>query len=486
MRSSLCEGGASVPEIDLLDVRCGSVTAPAGCGKTQLIADSLSRHSNQKPILILTHTNAGVAALRSRLERAGVKSSSFRLATLDGWALRTLKTFPGRSAIDVEHLELADPRNDYPAIKRAAASLLAGTHIDDILDASYSRVIVDEYQDCGLEQHQMVRHLSTVLPTVVLGDPMQEIFSWQGDHPNWHDDICATFQPAGELDTPWRWIRAGTEAFGRWLLEARQILMAGDKIDLRGAPAEVEWVHLDGADDDAKQRKACLAKSPQPRGDVLIMAAGVQRDRQREIARQTPGAVTVENVDLTDVIDFAGSIDLDQPGDLRTVLNFASAVTTNVEGAELMRRIDVLEREAGRKEVTTVEAAAINYKRSGSAEDLIRLFLALESKPGARTFRPEILRTCLQALRSHDPGGKDTFLDAALRIREQSRMLGRRVPPRAVGSPLLLKGLEADVAVILNAAEFDRMRSRNTKNLYVAITRGSRKLIVCSASRWIG
>lgn len=473
-------------EIDLLDVRCGSVTAPAGCGKTQLIADSLGRHTRRKPILILTHTNAGVAALRFRLERAGVQSSSYRLATLDGWALRTLKTFPARSEIDVDHLELANPRDDYPAIKRAVAALLAGTHIDDILDASYSRVIVDEYQDCGPEQHQMVCHLSTVLPTVVLGDPMQEIFSWQGAHPDWDDDICTTFKPAGELDTPWRWIRAGTEGFGRWLLVTRQILMAGGQIDLRDAPPEVEWVHLDGADDDSKQRQACLAKSPQPRGDVLIMAAGVQRDRQREIARQTPGAVTVENVDLTDVIDFAGSVVLDQPGDLKTVLDFASAVTTNVDGTELMRRIDVLERGAGRKEATVAEAAAIDYKKSGSAEDLIKLFVALENKPGARTFRPEILRACVQALRSCVPGGQDTFLEAALRIREQSRTMGRRVPPRAVGSPLLLKGLEADVAVILNAAEFDRVRSRNTKNLYVAITRASRKLIVCSASPLIG
>lgn len=166
--------------------------------------------------------------------------------------------------------------------------------------------------------------------------------------------------------------------------------MAGDQIDLRDAPPEVEWVHLDGADDDAKQRQASLAKSPQPRGDVLIMAAGVQLDRQREIARQTPGAVTVENVDQTDVIDFAGSVDLDQPEDLKTVLDFASAVTTNAEGAELMRRIDVLERGAGRKEAAAAEAAAIDYKKSGSAEDLIKLFVALENKPGARTFRPEI------------------------------------------------------------------------------------------------
>lgn len=48
-------------------------------------------------------------------------------------------------------------------------------------------------------------------------------------------------------------------------------------------------------------------------------------------------------------------------------------------------------------------------------------------------------------LRSCAPGVPNAFLDAAIRIREQSRMIGRRVPPRAAGSPLLLKGLEADI-----------------------------------------
>ncbi|WP_197706421.1 hypothetical protein [Magnetospirillum sp. 15-1] len=49
-----------------------------------------------------------------------------------------------------------------------------------------------------------------------------------------------------------------------------------------------------------------------------------------------------------------------------------------------------------------------------------------------------------------------------------------RVPKRAVGSTLLLKGLEADVVVVLNA------HTLNAKNLYVAMTRGSRLLTVCS------
>ena len=60
-------------EIDLRAIERGTVTAPAGCGKTQLIAHALAGHRGNKPILVLTHTNAGVAALRGRLDRAGVR-----------------------------------------------------------------------------------------------------------------------------------------------------------------------------------------------------------------------------------------------------------------------------------------------------------------------------------------------------------------------------------------------------------------------------
>jgi DNA helicase-2/ATP-dependent DNA helicase PcrA len=52
-------------EIDLRSISRGLVIAPAGCGKTQLITDALARHGGSKPILVLTHTNAGVAALRA-------------------------------------------------------------------------------------------------------------------------------------------------------------------------------------------------------------------------------------------------------------------------------------------------------------------------------------------------------------------------------------------------------------------------------------
>ncbi len=66
------------------------------------------------------------------------------------------------------------------------------------------------------------------------------------------------------------------------------------------------------------------------------------------------------------------------------------------------------------------------------------------------------------------------FAEAAVSMREEYRLNGRALPRRAVGSTLLLKGLEADVAVILQADELD------ARNFYVAMTTVSRPLVICS------
>jgi hypothetical protein len=91
-----------------------------------------------------------------------------------------------------------------------------------------------------------------------------------------------------------------------------------------------------------------------------------------------------------------------------------------------------------------------------------------------RAHRPAVLTACIRALQSCDGTGELTFHDAAIRMREHNRLIGRPLPKRAVGSTLLLKGLEAEVAVVLNAGNL------NAQNLYVAMTRGSKALTICS------
>ena len=93
--------------------------------------------------------------------------------------------------------------------------------------------------------------------------------------------------------------------------------------------------------------------------------------------------------------------------------------------------------------------------------------------------RPAILYGALKALRDAS-AGTVALAETARRVREENRLLGRPLPKRAVGSTLLLKGLEAEVAVLLNT------EGMSAQNLYVAMTRGSMKLVVCSASPVVG
>src|SRR5665213_1414129 len=122
-RSSMTSSrGVLMPEgdIDLLAIDRGTVTAPAGCGKTHLIGEALTRHTGSKPILVLTHTNAGVAALRGRLDRACVRAGAYRLSTIDGRAMRLDDPFPMRRAHDPMAVDHCGCRSARPLASRCA------------------------------------------------------------------------------------------------------------------------------------------------------------------------------------------------------------------------------------------------------------------------------------------------------------------------------------------------------------------------------
>jgi len=425
---------------------------------------------------VLTHTNAGVVALRWRLDRAGVPSKAYRLSTIDGWAMRLISTFPARSGHDPDLLELANPKTDYPNIRVAAARLLEAENVNDIVAASYARLIVDEYQDCSIPQHAVAAYASQILPTCVLGDPMQAIFGFGCDGlANWHEDVCKCFPLAGELDTPWRWINASAEALGHWLLEVRKRLLRGEPIDLRAAPAAVTWVELDGTEDHQRRLAAARVRPPDRNGHVLIIGDSTNRDSQRQFASQTPGAITVEAVDLKDLVSFARNFDPAAPDALERLACFAQSVMTNVGAANLVGRVQSLSRGTARNPPSDVEQVALAFVRAPSHRTAVDLLVEIGKEGGVRTHRPAVLRACIKALQLCNGTDGLSFHDAAIRMREQNRLIGRPLPRRAVGSTLLLKGLEAEVAVVLNADALD------ARNLYVAITRGSKALTVCSS-----
>ena len=461
-------------DIDLLEQLSGSVVAPAGCGKTQLIADTLSRGAHQKPVLVLTHTNAGVHALRARLHRMGVPSSDFKLATIDGWALRLISTFPKRSNHTAKILLLKNPNADYLAIREAALQLLVSGHLDKPLRATYSRVLVDEYQDCTQIQHAIVCSISTVLSTCVLGDPLQAIFGFGGARlADWSQEVEVAFKPLGKLSKPWRWINSGAEPLGRWLLEVRQALLDGNEFDLRDAPDAVEWIELKRGTEHAQRIAAARTKSDRKDGGVLIVADSTSPVGQRKVASQTPGALTVEAADLRDLTTFGLAFQPDTGTALQDLVEFAGSLMTNVNGDGFLRRVQTLRTGKARKAPTDAETAALAFCSSPGFQNAAVLLQEIRRSTDVRLYRTEMFHSCIQALR-HAAEGSKSFHEATVHAREVYRHKGRTLPQRAVGSTLLLKGLEADVVVILKPEEMD------ARNLYVALTRGARKVVLCS------
>lgn len=463
-----------LPEIDIFQARLGSVTAPAGCGKTQLIADALSQHTDNRPVLVLTHTNAGVSALRARLQRRGVLSSAYRLSTIDGFAMRLAGKFPLRAGLDARVLELVDPNIDYPTIRRAVQGLLQAGHISDPIASTYSRLLVDEYQDCNFAQHGIVRSIAHTLPTCVLGDPMQAIFGFREPLVHWEREVQAAFPPIGALRTPWRWQLAGMDALGAWLLQARASLQAGQPVDLRGAPEGVQWVRLNHGTELQQRLVAARTAAPNRDGRVLVIGDSINVNGRHQLTMQTPGATSVEAVDLRDLVNFARQFDLASPNALRQIAEFATSLMTGVGATNLLTRVETIRGGRARTPATHAEAAAVAFMAAPSHMTSINLLQSFADQPGARVYRPEVLYCCISALRA--AGGEGGFIGAAIQARERNRHLGRPLGRRAVGSTLLLKGLEADVAVIL---EPERMTAQH---LYVALTRGARRVVICSST----
>lgn len=462
----------------VLSSLAGSVVAPAGCGKTQLITDVISRPP-EKPYLVLTHTTAGVTALKNRLKSAS--PHHYRVLTIAGWALSISSMFPSITGYSM-------PRNsapDYNRLQDAIAYCLERGCMQDIIRASYSRILVDEYQDCTISQHRIVVALSRILPTVVFGDPMQAIFDFAGPLPHWNNEVLAQFPQVVELGTPWRWNNAGSPIMGQWILEARTRLFSSQKIDLTDCPGHVSWVPLTGDIGANSQNQINVQyqvrRSLLPGERFLVIGDSIDVASRHKFAQMTNGLGVVEPVDLKDVVGACRQFD-ELTGNelLAAVISIASCLMTGVNGRNLERRVQTILGNRNRTPPTEIESAGANVITVSSRASILTLIQRLANNVESRVYRWDAYNALIDALRLAVTSPGKTMHDSASVIREQRRHSGdKRVPVCAIGSTLLLKGLEAEHVVILNA---DRM---NRQHLYVALSRASKSITVFSTNQFI-
>jgi hypothetical protein len=464
------------PSVDgILATQKGLVVAPAGCGKTQLIVEIL-RSPSKKPSLVLTHTTAGVAALRHRLNQTGVPRHHYKLATIAGWALNVLGMFPERTGYTLD--PLGQPK--YAEIQRIIGRLCASAHIDDLMKASYSRLLIDEYQDCSISQHSIAFAISRAIPTIVFGDPMQAVFGFdrRDPLPSWNDVVCRDFPIIGELTVPWRWNNAGAHDLGRWFLAVRAELLAGQKIDLRTGGARVQWVALTGNDQENIQNQVNAQRDITRHNShetLLIVGDSINVSSRHNYARNARGVTVVEPVDLRDVVSRAKSMEGLRGNELlMEAIEFLRNVMVNVYGDQLLRRVTSVMRGTNRNPPTEQEIAALQLANNGGYREAVHFLKAMRQDRNRRIYRGSAFSAMFEALRTAATHPEKGLQEIAAAIREQRRHAGRKIQNKAVGSTLLLKGLEADHVLILDAGKMD------ARHLYVALSRGAKSVTVFS------
>ncbi|MEB2474248.1 UvrD-helicase domain-containing protein [Citrobacter freundii] len=461
----------------------GSVVAPAGCGKTQLIIAALN-NPHGKPILVLTHTTAGVAALKKRLRKFKVANQNFVVTTIDGWALRVAHHFAASCPM---HSSAENPKLFYPEMRRVVNSFVASGALSKILKASYSRLYVDEYQDCNMDQHRLIVSLSNQLPTVVFGDPMQCIFDFSGAMPDWVSEVEQQFPSLGTLTTPWRWNNANSPILGEWILQARDILMSGEKVDLSSCPQHIFWHPLSGdyqTDRSSNYKVERSILELYPNDSLLVIGASMDEQSRHSYAQGNPRIDVVEQIQLSGIITAAQEFDEKKGKSLAdSIVDNVSKMITNVDAAVTKRRIDTILNGRNEKPATECEQALCDVVSSNSRSSILSALLQLEKKDGARVYRKAAFKALKDTISMSISSPQKSMFESASIIRERLRQVGdNRIPKRAIGSTLLLKGLEADHCLILNAQN----RGMNARHLYVALSRGAKSVSIFSTHQYIG
>jgi hypothetical protein len=460
-----------MPEaIELTGLGNGSIVAPAGHGKTELIASIATLGQRA---LILTHTHAGVHAIRSRLKRMTVSKASVSVDTIAGWCMRYAHAFPGAAMPPADM-----PRNgaEWDQLYRGTLEALRVGAIREVVCASYDRILVDEYQDCNALQHALTTELSTIVPTLIFGDPMQGIFEFAGATLSWPNEIHPQFPLEGTLEVPHRWQSTNPE-LGKWIAETRVKLLRGDRIDLAQAQGLISYrVANDAFDmgaffDHLEGKEGAIAAIHCNKGLCYRLASAA-----------AGGYQAIEEIAANRLSEFAVAWDQDA-----TAASRQDAIVRLLKDSFLIRKL--ADGEAATSEDEEVSRGMREVADTLGADTGVYAaaqLLALARKHSKwKLYRNELWRDAERTVAELAAGRAETMVDAAARIRQRASITGRRLPKRTVSTPLLLKGLEFDHVVIPDATHFVRERQAQAKLFYVAISRATKTLTIASSERYL-
>jgi hypothetical protein len=469
--------GSMINYSDFISKNKSMIVAPAGFGKTHAIAECLKLFESGKQ-LILTHTHAGVAALKEKITNEGIISKRYHIETISGYALKYVKAFYYKKDLP----EQKDGQLYWSAIMKYSSEIISRDIVKKIIGRTYAGLFVDEYQDCTLSQHNLIMLLSEILPIHIIGDPLQSIFGFNETPVKWADIPQEYHDNKLILTTPWRWKNTNCIELGDFLSEVRNNLINKSPINLH------YYSHVKGLEiiqvkeEDLRDTNSNYSKkinSLLREKQILFInsdeKSGGIRKKFVQRFRKWGRIYLIEAIDQKDFYSVAEKIDkLSKRATYKGVVNIMIMFFTKAElnkwfgPTKIVKKIDEENNKLSLPIISVVDKLLISF-----CPLLFKELLTIVSKlPKINFDRKDMFYTTCEAL-SYAKYHDCSVYDAMLHQRNQLRIIGRKYPDKCVGTTLLTKGLEFDNVAILNAEKFDL-----PEHLYVAMTRASKNLII--------
>lgn len=453
------------------------VVAPAGHGKTEEISKIVSQYRGSKKILILTHTNAGVLSLRKRIGQK-TKNKFYEIFTIDSFIIKYAMRYPSLSFVS----SFPKKNDEYRKCRNGVFDVVKTEYFQNILKENYAQIIVDEYQDCSVEQHRIMVCISENVPCLIFGDPMQGIFSFRGNElVDWNRDIYSIFNihPEIKLEIPHRWNTQGVPELGRRIYSIR-IDLENDKRELKSGGVIQIFIESN----KFEKYKEIVWSEINKKNSLLVLLDSANINIKRKFALPFKGNLQViDSIDSHLFSDFLLDVENEEGFGLCEVIRkfvkecFSStdADFSSICGARgaigscTIRRRDRCEQNRVMN-LCGIMKEVVNNKGVKRINTLLMLFHAMEKD--YILFRKDIWISAKRAMEYFLKNySMVTLEDSGRIIRRELSFFGRNFR-RIIGTTLLTKGLEYDTVIIVDSKNF------KNKDMYVAISRAKKQVYI--------
>jgi len=462
--------------LEFISQKKSLLIAPAGYGKTHTIAECLNHTQDLGKQLILTHTHAGVASLKEKINKNGIPSSSYHVETISSFAQKYVLAF--YTGKDIPSQE--DSKLYYPFLLEKAILIFEQDLIKKIILKTYVGLFVDEYQDCTIKQHELILLLSEIIPTHIIGDFLQGIFDFDGERLvdlNSSKDMQDFILSKYELDKPQRWIKSKNTKLGIDLSNVREKLIKKEEIDLTKYTSIERYIISETDLFNPTKIYNKKLRSLLSENSVLLLHSDSSsiHPRKKIIGIFNNRFTLVEAIDDKEFYKLSKVADLINKEDISNQIASLSKSLFNKTGFDNWFNVKGFKSKKKPKDKVLVYAIELKIKileNKISFSLVSEILKDIHKLPEIKCYRKELLNTFCKALEEAESLSTSVY-ESMVNKRNLIRKIGRKIYGKCIGTTLLTKGLEFDTVAIINAHKFEC-----PKHLYVAMTRASKRLII--------